>query len=720
MLATRMNSRFCQHLYRHKSPFLAIYYSNFSPHVPLKRIQKSKKGGKFLVYCNSLIMKHGMDGNIEASESIFNRMPHKNIISHTSMLTVYANNGQIAKARKLFDEIPERSTASYNAMITAYIRNSCMVDEAFSLFSRINERNAVSYGAMITGFLLAGMFDKAVKLYGEMPVKWRDPVCSNAMISGLLKAGKLVEAIRVFEGMVDKDVVSWSSMVDGYCKKGRIVEARGLFDSMPMRNVVAWTAMIDGYMNAGSFEEGWSLFLSMRSEGVGAVNSTTLTVMFEACGHFGRYREGIQVHGLVLRMGFVFDIFLGNSIITMYCRFGYMAEANRIFQMMNKKDVVSWNSLIAGYIQHDEVEEAFRLFEEMPGKDVVSWTTVIAGFSAVGRVEKAIQLFKMMPEKDDVAWTALISGFVNNGDYEEAFHWFFEMLKGAVKPNSLTISSLLSASAGLATLNQGSQIHAHVLKTDMQFDLSIQNSLVSMYSKCGSVAEAYQVFTSIDAPNLISFNSMITGLSQNGYGKEALHLFSKMQEEGWEPNEITFLGILSACTHVGLVEEGWKYFNLMKYVYKFEPWLDHYACMVDLLGRAGLLDEAINLIHSMPFEPHAGVWGALLGASRIHFRVDLAKLAAQHLMKLEPNSATPYVVLSDLYNNVGKKKDGDRVRMAKESKGIKKSPGCSWIIMKGNVHLFLAGDQSHIDMEEIKLTLRSIRREMSGSDFHDN
>ncbi|KAF2314465.1 hypothetical protein GH714_026746 [Hevea brasiliensis] len=419
------------------------------------------------------------------------------------------------------------------------------------------------------------------------------------MINGFLKAGRLEEATRVFEGMVERDVVSWSSMVDGYCKKGRIVEARGLLDSMPLRNVVAWTAMIDG--------------------------------------------------------------------------FGYMFEANRIFQMMNKKDVVSWNSLIAGYIQHDEIEEAYRLFEEMPGKDVVSWTTVISGFSAIGKVQKAIQLFKMMPEKDDVAWTAVISGFVNNRDYEEAFHWFIEMLKEAVKPNSLTLSSLLSASAGLATLNQGLQIHAHALKMDMQFDLFVQNSLVSMYSKCGNVAEAYQVFTSINAPNLISFNSMITGFSQNGRGEQALQLFSKMEKESWEPNEITFLGILSACTHVGLVEEGWKYFNLMKYVYNMEPSLDHYVCMVDLLGRAGLLDEAINLIHSMPFEPHAGVWGALLGASRVHFRLDLAKLAAQHLRKLEPNSAIPYVVLSELYNIAGKKKDGDRVRMAKNPRNKEES-----------------------------------------------
>ncbi|XP_050209077.1 pentatricopeptide repeat-containing protein At1g53600, mitochondrial [Mercurialis annua] len=700
-----------------QSSFLTRRYSNLSP--PKHFQLNEKQSIKFLVYCNSLITKHGNNGNIEESESIFNRMPHKNAITHTSLLTAYAKNGQISKARKLFDEMPERTVATYNAMITAYTKNNFMVDEAFSLFSSMNDKNEVSYGAMITGFLRAGMFEKAEILCREMPVKWREPGCSNAMISGYLKVGRLEEAIRVFEGMVEKDVVSWSCMVDGYCKKGRVSEARELFDRMPMRNVVTWTAMIDGYMNVEYFEEGFELFLSMRRGDV-AVNPLTLTIMFEACRRFGVYREGIQIHGLAMRMGFEFDIFLGNSIIAMYCRFGCVDEANRVFQMMNTKDVVSWNSLIAGYVQNDKFEEAYELFEILPGKDVVSWTTMITGYSAKGNVQKAIELFQTMPKKDSIAWTAVIYGFISNGEYEEAFHWFIDMLRQAVKPNSLTFSSMLSASASLASLNEGLQIHAHVQKIDMQFDLSIQNSLVSMYSKCGNVSEAYRVFASINAPNVISFNSMITGFSQNGYGEQALNLFSKMQKDRQKPNDITFLGILSACTHVGLVKKGWEYFDLMKSVYNIEPGLDHYACMVDLLGRAGFLNDAINLIDSMPFEPHSGVWGALLGASRIHSRLDLANLAAQHLTKLEPDNATAYVVLSGIYNSVGKEKDGDRIRMMKKSKGLKKSPGCSWIILNNKVHLFLAGDKSHMDLEEIKGTLFILTKEMNGLDFYEN
>lgn len=582
----------------------------------------------------------------------------------------------------MFEKMPQRTTASYNAMITAYTRsNPMMIGEASKLFAEMRERNSISYAAMITGLARAGMVDNAEELYLETPVEWRDPVCSNALISGYLKVGRLEEATRIFEGMGERDVVSWSSMVDGYCKKGKIGHARELFERMPERNVVTWTAMIDGHMKMGCYEVGFGLFLRMRKEGFVKVNPMTLTVMFEACSEFGEYKEGIQMHGLVSRMGFEFDVFLGNAIIIMYCRFSFVVEARKIFDMMNRKDVVSWNALIAGYVQNDEVEEGYVLFEKTQQKDVISWTTMITGFSNKGKMGKSIELFRMMPKQDDIAWTAVISGFVGNGEYEEAIYWFIEMLRKVVRPNPLTLSSVLSASAGLATLNQGLQIHTLVLKMGMEFDLSIQNSLVSMYTKCGNVADGHQIFTSINSPNIVSFNSMITGFAQNGFGEEALELFHKMLNEGQKPNKITFLGVLSACTHVGLLEQGWNYFKSMKSLYQIEPGPHHYACIVDLLGRAGFLDDAIDLIRSMPCEPHSGVWGALLGASRIHLRLDVAKLAAQQIFKLEPDNAAPYAVLSFLYSSAGRNRDSEQVRMAQGLKGVKKSAGYSWIIV---------------------------------------
>lgn len=269
-------------------------------------------------------------------------------------------------------------------------------------------------------------------------------------------------------------------------------------------------------------------------------------------------------------------------------------------------------------------------------KDLISWTAMITGFAKSGRVGKALELFDMLKEKDDFVWTAVISGFVSNKEYEGALHWFSRMNQEGCRPNPSTISSVLAASASLAALNEGLQVHARALKMNLEYDVSIQNSLISFYSKCGNVIDAYRIFIDVVEPNVISYNSIINGYAQNGFGEEALTIYKRMQSQGHEPNHVTFLGVLSACTHAGLVQEGWNLFNTMRSRYQLEPEVDHYACMVDLLGRAGFLDEAVDLIRSMPFEPHSGVWGAILGASKTHQRLDLAKLAAQHITLLEP------------------------------------------------------------------------------------
>jgi pentatricopeptide repeat protein len=688
----------------------------------LTHITNTAKASKFITECNVKISENGRNGNVKAAETIFNTMSQKNIVTWTAMITVYAQNGQILKARKLFDEMPERTTASYNAMISAYIRNGCNVTKAYELFNSFNDRNAVSYSAMIMGFVKARKFRLAEKIYHEAPIEFRDPVCSNALINGYLKMGETNEALMVFENVreSERDVVSWSAMVGGLCRDGKVSYARILFDRMPERNVVSWSAMIDGYMEKGLYENGFCLFLDMRREGVVEVNSTTMTIMVKGCGNCGGVKEGMQIHGLVSRLGFEFGSVLTNTIITMYSLFGCTDMANKVFCAMGNKDLVSWNSLISGYIYNNEVDAAYGVFESMPEKDLISWTAMIRGFAKEGRIGKAIELFDMLKEKDDFVWTVIISGFVSNEEYEEALCWYVRMNQEGCRPNPLTISSVLAASANLVALNEGLQIHSHVLKMNLEYDLSIQNSLISFYAKCGNITDAYKIFIDVVEPNVVSYNSVINGFAQNGFGEEALNMYKRMQGEGLEPNRVTFLAVLSACTHAGLIVEGRNLFNTMKSRYRIEPEADHYACMVDLLGRAGLLDEAIDLIRSMTLKPHSGVWGALLAASKAHLRLDLAKLAAQRITELEPANATPYVVLSNMYSAAGHKIEGDLVRKTKNSKGIKKSPGCSWITIKDKIHLFLAGDQSHRNIEEIKAIILSIDKGMQWLNYCDH
>ncbi|XP_068654568.1 pentatricopeptide repeat-containing protein At1g53600, mitochondrial [Aristolochia californica] len=670
---------------------------------------------KLIVSCNYRITENGRKGNLEAAESIFHSMPTKTVVSWTALLSAYADNGKLSEARAVFDEMPERNVASWNAMMTAYVR-SLRIDDAFDLLCTMPSKNSVSYTVIMTGFINAGMLDEAEKFYSEMPVAVRDPGVSNALISGYLKRSRLEDAVCVFRRMFQRDVLSWSSILDGYCKTGRITDARDIFERMPERNVVSWTSLIGGYLRIGMWNDGFELLSRMRRESCARVNSITLTMILDACANMVRLAEGIQIHGLVTLKGFGFDPFLCNSLMNMYSSVGWVADASKVFRLMDKKDLVSWNSLIGGYVQNNELEKAFENFLKMPKRDAISWTSIVVGFSNRGRMEESVYVFENMPEKDDVAWTAIISGFLGNGQYVQALSWFVRMLRDGAKPNSFTISSALSATAEVAVLDQGVQIHVHVLKMCLDSDLSVQSSLISMYAKCGNVHEAYQIFTSISEPNLVSINSMITGFAQHGFVKEALEVYRQMQTNGHEPNSITFLGVLSACVHAGLVNEGLDFFKSMICLYQIEPGPSHYVCIIDLLGRSGRLKEALALVNSMPFEPNSAVWGALLSASRNHMDVDLAKLAAQNLFQLEPQSGVAYAVLSNMYAEVGLQEEEQKIRMMKKLRGVRKQPGCSWIIVGNKVHLFLSGDQSHVEFDEIQAVLRIFFAELEYPD----
>lgn len=515
-------------------------------------------------------------------------------------------------------------------------------------------------------------------MFGEMPPRWRDPVGSNAMIAGYLRAGELGMALRVFNGMAVRDVISWSALVDGLCKYGTVSHARRLFDAMPERNVVSWTSMIRGYVKRGLCRDGLLLFLDMRREDV-QVNSTTLSVVLDACAEAGLVSEGIQVHSLMIGMGFEMDTFLGDSLIIMYSRFGSMVDARRVFFFMKHKDIVSWNSLITGYVQNNMIEEAHVLFKLMPETDAVSWTTLVVGFANRGWMREAVELFEQMPEKDEVAWTAVISSSIANADYVSAVRWFCRMSQEGPKPNTVAFSCLLSALASLALLNQGLQAHAYAVNMGWIFDPAVHTSLVTMYAKCGRLAEAHRVFSSISNPSLIATNSMITAFAQHGLAEDALRLFNIMQNDGQRPNHITFLGILTACARAGLVQQGCNYFESMRAVYGIEPNPDHYTCMVDLLGRAGFLDEALEMINSMPQKDYPDAWAALLSSSSLHSNLAFAKLAAQRLLEMDPCNAAAYTVLSNMFS-AGMTDDEDMLKVAKLSNMSGKSPGYSLII----------------------------------------
>lgn len=349
------------------------------------------------------------------------------------------------------------------------------------------------------------------------------------------------------------------------------------------------------------------------------------------------------------------------------------------------------------YAKTGLLASAHQLFDEMPQRDIPSWNSIIAGYARLGHLEEARLLFECMPERNVVSWTSMVSGYSQKGMFEEAVEMFLRMTeKENVRPNEVTVASVLPACANLGALELGERIDRYAREHGFLRNAFVGNSLVDMYAKCGRINQARQVFEEISrVRNLCTWNSMIMGLAVHGMWEEGLQLFHEMLVGGTVPDDITFVGVLLACTHGGLVDLGWQFFHLMEKEYSLSPKLEHYGCMVDLLGRAGLLKDAYNLITSMPMKPDSVVWGALLGACSFYSNVELGEIAGECLFELEPWNPGNYVILSNVYASSGRWDGVAKVRMRMKGNQIKKAAGYSFIELGGVVHKFLVQDRSH-------------------------
>uniref|UniRef100_UPI0040747504 Synthetic PPR-DYW protein n=1 Tax=synthetic construct TaxID=32630 RepID=UPI0040747504 len=520
-------------------------------------------------------------------------------------------------------------------------------------------------------------------------------------------------------------------------------------------SVFSWNSKIRGYARNGQPEEALSLYSQMRRSGIKPDNYTFPFVL-KACASLSSLKEGKQIHGHVIKSGFESDVYVQSALIDMYAKCGELEDARKVFDEMPERNVVSWNAMISGYAQNGQSEEALELFREMQqegikpseftfcsvlsacaslgslemGKQIHGYV-IKSGFESIvfvgnalidmyakcGSIEDARKVFDEMPERTVVSWTAMISGYAQNGQSEEALELFREMQREGVKPDEVTLPSVLSACANLGALEQGKQIHAYVIKSGFESDVFVGSALIDMYAKCGSIEDARKVFDKMPERDVVSWNAMIAAYAQHGHGKEALQLFQQMQQEGVKPSEVTFTSILSACSHAGLVDEGHHYFESMSPDYGITPRVEHYGCMVDLLGRAGRLDEAEDLIKSMPFQPNVVVWGTLLGACRVHGDVERGERAAERILELDPESAAPYVLLSNIYAAAGRWDEAAKVRKLMKERGVKKEPGCSWIEVNNKVHEFVAGDKSHPQTKEIYAELERLSKQMKEAGY---
>ncbi|KAK7362645.1 hypothetical protein VNO77_04763 [Canavalia gladiata] len=654
-----------------------------------------------------------------------------NIYLANSLLNLYAKCGHLSKAKLVFDSIVHKDVVSWNCLINAFSQRHSHSHFVMRLFRRMMAHNTLP-----NAHTFAGVFTAASNLFDVL-------------------AGRQAHAFAVKTACFD-DVFVGSSLLNMYCKTGFVSEARKLFDGMPERNTVSWATMISGYASQELADEAIELFELMRRQEEECENEFVVTSVLSALISHGFADTGRQVHSLAIKNGLLNIVSVGNALVTMYAKCGSLEDALRTFQLSGNKNSITWSAMVTGFAQCGDADKALKLFCNMHHSEVLPSEFTLVGvinacsdlcaivegkqlhgyslklgyelqlyvlsalvdmYAKCGSIMDARKGFEYIQQPDVVLWTSIITGYVQNGEYEGALNLYGKMQMEGVIPNDLTMSSVLKACSSLAALDQGKQMHARIIKYGFCLEIPIGSALSAMYAKCGSLDDGYRIFWRMPDRDVISWNAMISGLSQNGRGNEALELFEEMCSEGTKPDHVTFVNLLSACSHMGLVDRGWLYFKMMFNEFNIAPTVEHYACMVDILSRAGQLNEAKEFIESAPVDHGLCLWRILLGACKNYRNYKLGAYVGEKLMVLGSPESSTYVLLSSIYTALGKWEDVERVRRMMQARGVTKEPGCSWIELKSLVHVFVVGDNMHPQIDEVRSELKLLTKLMKDEGY---
>ncbi|XP_010519672.1 PREDICTED: putative pentatricopeptide repeat-containing protein At1g68930 [Tarenaya hassleriana] len=534
----------------------------------------------------------------------------------------------------------------------------------------------------------------------------------NRLLHIYAKSGLVSYARDLFDKMPVRDVISWNALLAAYARAGSVDKLKEVFDAMPVRDSVSYNTVVSGFSGNGFYIEALEVFLRMQRDGFeptvySYVNGLT------ACSKLSDLRHGREIHAHILVRNLVGgNAFVLNALTDMYAKCGEVDTARWLFDRMVKRTLVSWNLMISGYLSNGQPEKCIDLFNKMRDSglepDEFTLSDVLGAYIDIRDLGKARNIFRMFKAKDKVCWTTMIKGYNQNGMEEEALAMFREMLLEGVKPDSFTISSVVASCANMASLHQGQVLHAKSAATGVDTNLLVSSSLVNMYSKCGVTKDAWNVFLSLSVKNIVSWNSMIGGYAQNGEDLKALSLFEEMLRENLKPDNVTFVSLLSACNHAGLVEKGESYFNSMSGTYGLKPNLDHYACMIGIFGHSGNVKKAIDLINDMPYSPNSLIWSTLLSVCAKKGDIEHGETAAKNLFELEPSNAGPYIVLSNMYAKAGRWEDVASVRSLMKAKNVKKSAAYSWVEIDEKLIKFVSGDRTHPGTESIYKELEKL------------
>ncbi|WOL06696.1 pentatricopeptide repeat-containing protein [Canna indica] len=506
-----------------------------------------------------------------------------------------------------------------------------------------------------------------------------------------------------------------TTLIKTLCRRRSFALARQVFDQMPDPDVVAWTALLSGYASNGCPEDALATFRRMLSSGV-CPNRYTASSVLTACRGLRSRRAGSAVHGTAARRGIGDGAYVENALLDLYASCGCIADAETVFGEMTERTVSAWTTIHAsssiGCVTIGRQLHAFVMKAGYDSNLPVANALLDMYSRCMNSSPAAKKLFDEMPQKDLITWNAMIASLERCNSHE-ALLLFLEMESHDMRPCSFTYSSIVAACANLATLNFGQQVHASTIRRGYQGNLQVANALVDMYAKCGSIANSRKVFDDMAVRDLISWTSLLTGYGMNGYGQEAIELFEEMMNVGLQPDYVLLMGVLTACSHAGLVDEGLRYFRLMSTEYNVPPNKEVYGCVIDLLGRAERITEAYELIETMPLEPDEAIWGALLGACKMHKNVHLGRLAAHKILEMKPNDPKTFVLLSNIYAAGNAWGDFAETMRSLRGQGKKKEVGMSWIEVRNEVCSFAANDRSSHHVASVYEVLQELLQHMN-------
>ncbi|XP_024979814.1 pentatricopeptide repeat-containing protein At4g39530 [Cynara cardunculus var. scolymus] len=612
------------------------------------------------------------------------------------------------------------------------------VEDARLVFDALPIKNAVTWTTIITGYARVGKSEVSLQLLSQM--KQSDVVPDKYVLSSVLSACSVVgffEGGKQIHGFVLRreaamDISVSNALVDLYIKCGKVRTGRMIFNRMPVKNVISWTTMISGYMQNSFDREAMNLFIDMTRNGW-KPDGFACTSILTSCASLEALEQGIQTHAYTVKTNLDEDEFVNNGLIDMYSKCNCLADARRAFNGIPNRNVIGYNAMIESYSRHGNLYEALDLFREMRLRyvepslltfvsllgvsaslltlelskqihgfiikfgvslDIFAGSALIDVYSKCSFTFDARRVFDEMSEKDIVVWNSMLFGYTQTSENESSLRLYQELQLSCLQPNEFTFVAMITAASNLASLPIGHQFHTQLSKTGLNLDPFVTNALLDMYAKCGSKQEAQNLFDSTVCRDIVCWNSMILTYAQHGDAKESLKVFERMLNEGTQPNYVTFVAVLSACDHMGLVKDGFDHFETMR-SFGIEPGIEHYACMVSLLARAGKLYEAKEFIERLPIPPAAVIWRSLLSACRVAGNLEMGKYAAEMAILIDPKDSGSYILLSNIFAAKGMWGEVKKVRKRMECNGAVKEAGRSWIEMNNEVHVFIARDGSH-------------------------